>query len=72
MPQIPVSYPEWRAEKQVISFKNKQDVIFNEIKQHKGQLDSSLTGNIETNLDGIGTFMKLQRNNQTSNRNKKE
>ena len=51
-----------RAEKQVISFKNKQDVIFNEIKQHKGQLDSSLTGNIETNLDGIGTFMRLQRN----------
>ena len=51
-----------RAEKQVNSFKNKQDVIFNEIKQHKGLLDTSLTGNIETNLDGIGTFMRLQRN----------
>jgi hypothetical protein len=51
-----------RAEKQITSFKNKQDVIFAEIKQHKGKLDSSLSGNIETNLDGIGTFMRLQRN----------
>ena len=62
-----------RAEKQITSFKNKQDVIFAEIKQHKGKLDSSLCGNIETNLDGIGTFMRLQRNRlRTSNRNKKE
>ena len=51
-----------RAEKQTTSFKNKQDVIFKEIKQHKGDLDSSIRGNIETNLDGIGNFMRLQRN----------
>ena len=50
------------AEKQITSFKSKQDVVFNEIKQQKGKLDSSLSGNIETNLDGIGTFMRLQRN----------
>ena len=51
-----------RAEKQTTSFKNKQDVIFTEIKQHKGDLDSSIRGNIDTNLDGIGNFMRLQRN----------
>jgi hypothetical protein len=28
----------------------------------KGDLDSSIRGNIETNLDGIGNFMRLQRN----------
>lgn len=51
-----------KSEKQVNSFKNKQDVIFTEIKQHKGELAPSLTGSIETNLDGIGIFMRLQRN----------
>ena len=28
----------------------------------KADLDSSIRGNIETNLDGIGNFMRLQRN----------
>ena len=48
-----------KSEKKVNSFKNKQDVIFTEIKQHKGELAPSLTGSIETNLDGIGIFMRL-------------
>jgi len=45
-----------------ISIKNKQDVIFSEIKQNKGKLEPSISENIEKNLDGIGTFIRLQRN----------
>ena len=50
-----------RVEKQ-LSTKNKQDIIFTEIKQYKDKLDPTISENIETNLDGIGNFIRLQRN----------
>jgi hypothetical protein len=44
-----------------ISIKNKQDVIFSEIKQNKGKLDSSINENIETNLDRNGYSIVFQK-----------
>ena len=50
-----------RVEK-LLSTKSKQDIIFAEIKQYKNKLDPTISENIETNLDGIGNFIRLQRN----------